>query len=105
MSKKQYRELLNDVALSLQARRIAAELYESGRSRSKTRRTRIARKTAREIQGWAEVNQRIARHGPRSSTSAPFSQMMESEVRQDRIPKVIVKVNQPFVANLETGNA
>jgi hypothetical protein len=39
------------------------------------------------------------------STSAPFSQMMESEVRQDRIPKVIVKVNQPFVANLETGNA
>jgi len=71
MSKKQYQELLNDVALSLQARRIAAELYESGRSRSKKRRTRIARKTAREIQGWAEVNQRIARHGPRSKYERP----------------------------------
>jgi hypothetical protein len=72
VSKKQYQELLNDVALSLQARRIAAELYESSHSRSKRKRTRIARKTAREIQGWAEVNQRIARHGPRSKYERPI---------------------------------
>jgi hypothetical protein len=73
VSKKQYRELLNDVELSLQARRIAAELYESGRSRSKKKRTRIARKTAREIRGWAEVNQRMARQGLRAIYERPIS--------------------------------
>jgi predicted amidohydrolase len=73
MSKKQYRDLLSEVELSLQARRIAAELYEGGRSRSKKKRTRIARKTAREIRGWAEVNQRLARQVPRARYERPIS--------------------------------
>jgi hypothetical protein len=71
MSKKQYAQLLKETDLCDQARKIADELYANGRSKPKTR-TSIARKTAQEIRSWADVNERIARQGPRTKYHRPI---------------------------------
>lgn len=71
MSKKQYTQLLKETDLCDQARKIADELYANGRSKPKTR-TSIARKTAQEIRSWADVNERIARQGPRTKYQRPI---------------------------------
>jgi hypothetical protein len=72
MSAKQYSDLLNETKLSLQAQRIARELHANGLSKPR-KRTSIARKTAQEIRGWADVNERIARQGPRTKYNRPVS--------------------------------
>lgn len=71
MSKGQYNRLLNETKLSVQARRIAAELYADGRSRY-VKRPSIARKTAHEIRVWADANDRIAKQGPHTKNQRPI---------------------------------
>ena len=71
MSKQQYNRLLSETNLSVQARRIAAELYGRGQNKS-VRRTSIARKTAEGIRGWAETNEQIAKQGPRTKYHRPM---------------------------------
>jgi hypothetical protein len=67
LSRKEFTELLNEASLSIQARRIAEELYANGKRKPKQRlkkRSSIARKTAQQIRSWADVNERVARAGP-----------------------------------------
>jgi hypothetical protein len=67
VSRREYAELVNQDTLSVQAKRIAEELYANGRRKRQQRlkkRSSIARKTAQEIRTWADANQRIARAGP-----------------------------------------
>jgi hypothetical protein len=71
MSKKQYKQLLEETELCDQARKIAEELYANGKSKPK-RRQSIASKTAEEIRSWADVNERIATLGPRTKYHRPI---------------------------------
>jgi hypothetical protein len=71
MSRDRYKKLLRETRLSKPARRIATELYEPARRKSK-KRPSIARKTAQQMQDWATVNQRIARQGPESKNPRPI---------------------------------
>jgi hypothetical protein len=74
ISRKDHSKLLSDADLSLQARRIAEELYLNGRTRprQRLRKPSIARKTAQEIRSWADVNERIARAGPLAKYQRPI---------------------------------
>jgi hypothetical protein len=71
MSEIQFEQLVEENCLSPAGRRIAKELILNGQNKSRGRSS-IASKTAQKIRNWADINERIARQGPRSKFSRPI---------------------------------